>query len=121
MDALFNLGGCLKAQGPGRLGEAVAIYERASRDKNNDDWELWYNLGVALGDSGRFADETNAYRRALDLNPTHAESWTNLGIASANQGNLNAALEVLLPLNESSFFFEKSEGSMQRAVQIFGP
>jgi tetratricopeptide (TPR) repeat protein len=62
--------------------------------KNNDDWELFYNLGVALGDQQRFQEEVEAYKKGLAINPTHAESWTNIGIALANQGDTSSALKV---------------------------
>ena len=37
------------------------------------------NLGVVLEALGRFAEAEAAYRRALELNPRHAESLNNLG------------------------------------------
>lgn len=46
-DAMYNLGGVLKAQG--RVEESIAVYQQAVAI-NADDWELCYNLGVALGD-----------------------------------------------------------------------
>ena len=49
-DAMYNLGGTLKALG--RVEESVEVYQQAVAI-NDDDWELCYNLGVALGDLRR--------------------------------------------------------------------
>ena len=49
-DAMYNLGGTLKALG--RVDECVEVYQEAVK-VNDDDWELCYNLGVALGDLKR--------------------------------------------------------------------
>ena len=47
---MYNLGGTLKALG--RVDECVEVYQEAVK-VNDDDWELCYNLGVALGDLKR--------------------------------------------------------------------
>merc|ERR1712150_145717 len=71
-----------------------------------DDWELCYNLGVALGDLGQFLEEAEMYRRALKINPAHAKSWANLGIAVASSGNIAASV----PAFQKAVQFEPENG-----------
>jgi len=89
-DAMYNLGGCLKAQG--KVRESIEVYQGAMGGMN-EDWELAYNLGVALGDEGRYAEEAEAYQQSLRVNPDYGQAWTNLGVACAKQGLLRQALQ----------------------------
>ena len=56
------------------MDESIETYHR-SLAINADDWELCYNLGVALGDQGRYAEEAVMYQKALAINPKHAKAW----------------------------------------------
>jgi len=48
-----------------------------------DPWsaETWYDLGVLLGEQGRFQDEIECYNHALQLEPKHSNALTNKGVA----------------------------------------
>lgn len=51
--------------------------------------------GVAAGCQGRVAEERDAYRRALALDPTHATALSNLAAIDANRGRLGGAARFL--------------------------
>ena len=40
----------------------------------------YYNLGIALGTSGKFDEAIQAYEMAIKLESDHAPSYYNLGI-----------------------------------------
>jgi tetratricopeptide (TPR) repeat protein len=51
-----------------------------------------YNLGVELMTRQRRADAIAHYRRALEINPRHADAHTNLGAALLQEGRLPEAV-----------------------------
>lgn len=51
--------------------------------------------GVAAGRQGRVIEERDAYRRALELDPTHATALSNLAALDANRGRLGGASRFL--------------------------
>jgi len=53
------------------------------------------NLGVALGDLGRYEEALRCYRKALQLDPGYAEAYGNLGYDLALQGHLEEAVQNL--------------------------
>jgi tetratricopeptide (TPR) repeat protein len=66
--------------------------ESARAREADFDAEAWFALAVDL--EAVAADEArDAYRRALELDPTHADSHINLGRLLHEAGNVNAALE----------------------------
>ena len=70
-DAHFSLGNARKAAGD--VDGAIEAY-RSSLAINADDWELCYNLGVALGDKGELAEEAVMYRKAIAVKPDEAKA-----------------------------------------------
>lgn len=65
----------------------------AARTASNDlDAEDWYEMGVHL-EIAAPDDARDAYRRALELAPGHAEAHVNLGRLLHEQGDLRAAEE----------------------------
>jgi hypothetical protein len=64
----------------GRLASAIADFDRAvALDPASH--IARFNLGIALGTSGRYADAAEALRGARDLNPTHARTRYQLALA----------------------------------------
>lgn len=53
----------------------------------------YYRRGLALRAEGRLDEAAKRYRRALELDPGHAEAHNNLGAVLQTQGSLAAALE----------------------------
>jgi hypothetical protein len=78
----------------GRAGEAVPLY----RDLLEDDPGsalLWTNLGNAEAGRGEAALAEAAYRRALELDPAHADALNNLAWLLLEQGDRLAEAEEL--------------------------
>ena len=73
---LFQRG--LAAHQAGQIDDAIRLYSAALR-QNQDQPDVWNNLGVALRRSKRFAAALIAYRRAADLRPENAGLWSNMG------------------------------------------
>lgn len=53
-----------------------------------------FNLGLVMRAKGRRAEEIAAYRRAVKLNPRHANAWANLAGALCDSGEPAQALEA---------------------------
>jgi tetratricopeptide (TPR) repeat protein len=56
---------------------------------------LYAELGRALRDAGRYAEAIPHYRRAIEINPRHAEAHAGLGAALIGIGSNKAALAPL--------------------------
>ncbi|MEF3192080.1 MAG: tetratricopeptide repeat protein [Campylobacterales bacterium] len=67
------------------VGEAVALEPSAIR---------YTNYGVILKALGRYEEAKQAYSRALELSPTHADGWYNLGNLYRDTGKLQEAQEA---------------------------
>src|ERR1044072_8174132 len=85
-DALHFSG--VLAQQRGRTEDAVAPIER-SLDLERADWHS--NLGIVLQDQLRLDDAIAAYRRAIALDPTHANAHSNLGVVLRATGKVAEA------------------------------
>ena len=75
-----------------RTDEAVALFRRVL-DADPDDAAAWFDLGLCLKESGRFAEAAQANARALELSdePSAAVFW-NLGICATAAGEDQVAL-----------------------------
>ena len=62
----------------GRFDEAVSFHVRAI-EREPDNPECYYRLGVAFTKSRRYGDAEKMYRQAIATDPTHSKSYTNLG------------------------------------------
>src|SRR6185295_5133410 len=51
------------------------------------------NLGAALREQGRLDDAIDSFRKALQIDESHAMAWCNLGHALRQQSKLSAALD----------------------------
>ena len=84
------LGGCA---GLGNSTTTSAGYRvlTVQRQSGMDDPEAWYQLGRYFFGQGRTAQAENALRRALALQPAHAEAHNILGALLAGRGALAEA------------------------------
>ncbi len=88
----------------GRLGDAIADYERALAICP-DDAGLNYNLGLAFAQNGNFRSARSAFSRAVSLKPDFVEAHGNLGVAHQELGEPSdavAAFERALSLQPDS-------------------
>ena len=53
--------------------------------------DVWYGLGIALGQQGKLDEAVAAYREQIKVKPDHENAWYNLGIALSKLGNLDQA------------------------------
>jgi len=53
--------------------------------------DVWYALGIALGQQGKLDEAVAAYREQIKVKPDHENAWYNLGIALSKLGNLDQA------------------------------
>jgi Tfp pilus assembly protein PilF len=74
----------------GRLPEAIAHFERATRAEPGFA-EAWVNLGNALDASGRMADAVPHWERAIVLDPKQSIALYNLSVARIKAGKLDEA------------------------------
>jgi tetratricopeptide (TPR) repeat protein len=67
--SLIYLAVCVQIQG--RVNEALALFRRAARLKNDSTDEAWYNIGSILLYRGRYHDAIKAFDRAIDIDPKY--------------------------------------------------
>ncbi|MFV1849805.1 MAG: tetratricopeptide repeat protein [Thalassospira sp.] len=73
---LFQRG--LAAHQAGQIDDAIRLYSLSLR-QNQQQPDVWNNLGVALRRSKKLEASLIAYRRAADLRPENAGLWSNMG------------------------------------------
>lgn len=74
--------------------EAAARYLRAAKARPTDA-ESPYRAALAFAEAGLTADAENAFRLALDRDPTLDRAWYNLGLLLARNNRITAALAAL--------------------------
>jgi protein O-mannosyl-transferase len=67
----------------------------------SDDYRGWFELGLALGSSGRDLEAATVYRVALSRDASQADTWNNLGFSLGKLG-----------------FFAEAEPALARALQL---
>ncbi len=80
------LGGALQMQGK----DAIPAFQTVTQ-LMPDDAESHFNLGVALGGSGRLDDAVTSYRKAISLKSDYAEAHSNLGNSFKDLGQFKDA------------------------------
>jgi cytochrome c-type biogenesis protein CcmH len=73
------------------IGSSIAALEAKLKDKPNDA-EGWRMLGWSLFETGKFAEASQAYARATQIDPKKAEYWSSLGeaLVLAGKGDVGA-------------------------------
>lgn len=85
------LGGC--ASPPPSAQFAIKPFAEVRDAKGSP--QSYYLLGRQMQRAGRLDDAERAYRRALDLDPTHADSVNGLAAINAARGELDIAIALL--------------------------
>jgi tetratricopeptide (TPR) repeat protein len=107
--AHFNLGNILLHRD--RLAEAAERFRAAAIGAEREGFgylEAWNNMGIAEARRGRLSEAASAFRRALEINPNHANTRDNLAALARvarerRQSGLAAEVERLLSPPRSHF------------------
>ncbi len=73
---------------------AAAEFEAAAR-VDPENWEAWFNQGLAHEGTGALDRAEAAYRTAVAKKPAAAMAYTNLGLLLVERGQLEAAVQAL--------------------------
>jgi tetratricopeptide (TPR) repeat protein len=82
----------------GRLGDRageIQLYQDAMACGYTNDDQLYFNLGMALGDTDQFARARAAFEKAVAIAPDSADNHFGLGLMERAMGN-DAAAEAAL-------------------------
>ena len=90
-EALLLQRGGIAALRLGRIDEATALLDRATRQPNAG-WRAWNARGVAADRQGRWDEADAAYARAAQVDPGRAEVPNNLGWSMMLRGRWDEAL-----------------------------
>ena len=90
-EALLLERGGIAALRVGRIGEATALLDRATRAPGAS-WRAWNARGAACDEQGRWDEADAAYARAAELGPGQAEIANNQGWSMMLRGNWAVAL-----------------------------
>ena len=113
VEATATAGNNLTAQPAGTLQDSIASLNAQLR-QDPDNHDNWFLLGMALRETGRFAEAAQAFRRAMELSPQEPKYYTYLGEMLLVQGNDAGAPEAerlfrraleLQPGNPASRFY----------------
>lgn len=88
----YTLG--VMAQEDGDTARAMQAFSQASTLKP-DFLQAWNNLGLALGDLGRFDEAAEAFQAALRINPDYDAALRNLGNLAFSRGAWGTAVACL--------------------------
>jgi tetratricopeptide (TPR) repeat protein len=72
---------------------ALGIYDQVLQDQAASP-KLWCERGVALHQTGRYAEAAESYRKALALDPASAIAHNNLGVACFHAGETDQAIQA---------------------------
>jgi len=100
-EALSNLGILLRDKG--EIADAESACRQAV-DLSPELSELWVNLGSVTAKAWRLKEAIECYRRALDISPGNAIALAAYGNAMREQGNVEAAVDMLLQSNTGEQF-----------------
>ena len=56
--------------------------------------EAWNNKGLVLYELGNHEKATEAYEKAIEINPQYSEAWNNKGLVLYKLGNYEKAIEA---------------------------
>jgi len=128
VDAAASAGNNVSAEQVGTLQDSIASLNAQLR-QDPDNHDNWFLLGMALRETGAFAEAAQAFRRAMELSPQEPKYYTYLGEMLLVQGNDAGAPEAerlfrraleLQPGNPASRFYlatlKDSSGNHRTAV-----
>jgi tetratricopeptide (TPR) repeat protein len=136
VEAYYNLGSSYLALGKHK--DAVEAYKKAlyaSRVEaiDNDQasqrvptWQIYYGLGLAYDNGGRYPDAIRELSEAVKLNPTFAEGYFALGRAYLARGDRSSAQKqqrILVSLNAvlaKKLADEVTAGSFRQSLPCAG-
>jgi Flp pilus assembly protein TadD len=72
---------------------AALICFQKAKEKNPQDGDVWFYLGVCYDKLGRSQDEIESFKRAIRIKPDYAEAHYNLGVAYDKLGRYQDAME----------------------------
>jgi tetratricopeptide (TPR) repeat protein len=71
----------------------TTLFEHAIKVTTNN-FLAYNNLGVAYGELGRYAEETEAYKQAVKIKPDYADAHYNLAVVYGTLGRYTEAIEA---------------------------
>ncbi len=89
-----------------QLEEAVGVETIDVQVNSDDPWEIPQKLADILRDRGELDKAVDAYRYAIDVNPSNSQSYQNLGAVLKQQGKHKEAVIVYsqgVKLNQNHF------------------
>lgn len=95
---------CLLRKDP---AAAIALYDELVASQPESP-KLWNERGVALHQSGKYAEAAESYRRALAADPRYALALNNLAIALYHGGTRHEAIETFQAALDASPTFSKA-------------
>jgi Flp pilus assembly protein TadD len=78
----------------GEMDKGIALL-RVALDRNPDDADALFNLGMALGDQGEMDDAITLLKRLVSIHPGHSEGWVALGVVCGRAGRWEDAIPAL--------------------------
>jgi tetratricopeptide (TPR) repeat protein len=79
-----------EARAAARAEEAVRDF-RSALELDPGAAPVWFSLGLALQDSGQYADAAGAFAQVLALDPSNAKAMVNHGVSLQQTGDLDGA------------------------------
>ena len=80
-----------------RLGDRdkeITYYERAAACGYDRDDQLYFNLGMAYGETDQMGKAIAAFQRAVAINPDNADDWFGLGLTARSAGRPDLARQA---------------------------
>lgn len=94
-----------------------SLMEEATRiDNNNPD--LWYNIGVINMEQGNLIEARKAYKRTLEINPSYLNAILNLSTTYITEGNL--LIDEMNDLGNSRKDIRRFHQLRQQKDNLFG-
>jgi tetratricopeptide (TPR) repeat protein len=76
----------------GDQATAVSLLARAVR--GDTPASVWFDLGLVRQDLHDYGGAAEAYRKAIEIKPDHAEATLNLGVVQQESGDIDAAMHA---------------------------
>ncbi|HDS09131.1 MAG TPA: tetratricopeptide repeat protein [Firmicutes bacterium] len=88
-------------------------------EETPDDFDLWLDLGIEYGKSGKFKKSMESMKKSLHLNPESPEVHYNLGVLYSKVFFKDISKEELWEdLTDDEFAFEMATKEFQEAISL---